>query len=171
MRSSFSWLDYSEHDRRKMLDVVALFREADTRDELGLGAIRDAIADLLFPGTGTVQTRARYFLFVPWIHKRLERERIGSERAVAKGRRLEISLIDALAESADTRGVIGIDARKSLKLLPSTIYWRGLESWGIRLFRGTQPQYFRWLDRYYALPQRVIRNDDGEPLEGRTLAN
>ncbi len=33
--SAFVWLDYSERERRKMLDVVDLFREHDTRDELG----------------------------------------------------------------------------------------------------------------------------------------
>ena len=30
--STFVWLDYSERERRKMLDVVDLFREHDTRD-------------------------------------------------------------------------------------------------------------------------------------------
>lgn len=40
--STFVWLDYSERDRRKMLDVVDLFREHDTRDELGIGSVRDA---------------------------------------------------------------------------------------------------------------------------------
>jgi len=32
--SEFVWLDYSERERRKMLDVVDLFGEHDTRDEL-----------------------------------------------------------------------------------------------------------------------------------------
>ena len=36
MTSTFTWLDYSEHERRKMLDVIALFGERTTRDELGL---------------------------------------------------------------------------------------------------------------------------------------
>ncbi|MGB6753954.1 MAG: DUF6361 family protein [Xanthobacteraceae bacterium] len=54
--SSFVWLDYSERERRKMLDVVDLFKEHETRDELGLAAIRDQ----LFPGTSTIMTRARY---------------------------------------------------------------------------------------------------------------
>jgi len=31
--SVFVWLDYSERERRKMLEVVDLFREHDTRDE------------------------------------------------------------------------------------------------------------------------------------------
>jgi hypothetical protein len=65
LMSMFVWLDYSEHERRKMLDVVDLFREHDTRDELGVGSVRDVFADMLFPGTSTIMTRARYFLLVP----------------------------------------------------------------------------------------------------------
>jgi hypothetical protein len=34
----------------------------NTRDELGIGSVRDAFAELLFPGTGAIMTRARYFL-------------------------------------------------------------------------------------------------------------
>jgi hypothetical protein len=62
--SEFVWLDYSERERRKMLDIVDLFREHDTRDELGIGSVRDTFADLFFPGTSTIMTRARYFLLV-----------------------------------------------------------------------------------------------------------
>lgn len=40
MASSFTWLDYSEYERRKMLDVIELFGERTTRDELGLGGGR-----------------------------------------------------------------------------------------------------------------------------------
>src|SRR3712207_8105184 len=67
--SSFTWLDYSEHERRQMLDVIHLFDEKTTRDELGIGVVRDAFADMFFPGTSTIQTRARYFLFIPWIYR------------------------------------------------------------------------------------------------------
>jgi len=34
MPSTFTWLDYSEQERRKMLDVIELFGERTTRDEL-----------------------------------------------------------------------------------------------------------------------------------------
>ena len=80
--SGFAWLSYSESERRKALDVISLFRERDTRDELGIGVIRDAFADLLFPGTSTIQTRARYFLFIPWVYQRLERKRVRSVEIV-----------------------------------------------------------------------------------------
>ena len=39
MTSSFAWLDFSDRDRKRALDAVDLFREEDTRDELGLGVI------------------------------------------------------------------------------------------------------------------------------------
>lgn len=42
--------------------IIDLFDEKDTRDELGLGAARDALSDLMFPGTSTIQTRLRYML-------------------------------------------------------------------------------------------------------------
>jgi len=37
MPSTFAWLDHLESDRRKALDIVDLFREQYTRDELGIG--------------------------------------------------------------------------------------------------------------------------------------
>ena len=52
--SLIAWLDYSETERRRMMDIIDLFREKGTVDELGLGTIRDALADRLFPGTSTV---------------------------------------------------------------------------------------------------------------------
>ena len=59
MASTFTWLDYSEQERRRALDVISLFKLQDTRDELGLASIRDAFADRFFPGTSTIQTRVR----------------------------------------------------------------------------------------------------------------
>lgn len=51
--SSVSWLDFSEAERRKMVEIVSLYKERDTRDELGIATIRDSFADLFFPGTST----------------------------------------------------------------------------------------------------------------------
>ena len=72
MASRFAWIDVDEASRRTMLDFIDQFRDQGTLDEIGIGTIRDAFADYFFPGTTTVQTRARYFLFVPWIYRRLE---------------------------------------------------------------------------------------------------
>jgi hypothetical protein len=168
----FGWLDTSEDERRRVMEVIAAFREPDTRDELGLGAIRDAFANRLFPGTSTVQTRARYFLFVPWVYVDLERRHTGSGEVERRARRAEVALIDALAAGDDPAGVIGIDARANLQRLPSSIYWQGLVAWGICQFPGSQAQYHRSLDAFYeARAGGAARDDDGEPVGGRVIRN
>jgi hypothetical protein len=159
--STFTWLDTAEADRRQALDIIDAFRERDTRDELGLGTIRDAISDLLFPGTTTIQTRARYLLFVPWIYRELERKKVDSANIARRARAAEIALIEALA-ARETEGVIGIQARSRLQRLPSAIYWQGLGSWGIRRFPGSQDQYHRALDAFYRRTSDRRRDDDGE---------
>lgn len=147
--SSFTWLDYAEQDRRKMLDVVELFADHDVRDELGLGSIRDAFADLFFPGTGTMQTRARYFLFIPWMYLKYEKKETKPQEITRKAREDEISLIRALKKAGETVGVIGWRSERKLVRLASSIYWSGLGTWGIRLCPYSQPQYHRSLRYYY----------------------
>lgn len=149
MASSFTWLDYSEKERQKMLDVLSTFKEHETRDELGIGVIRDAFSDMFFPGTSTIQTRARYFLFVPWIYKGLEERKVPSFKIERRARDEEVRLIYALLDSDDTAGVIGKDAKKNLKRLPSSIYWQGLEAWRIRLCPYSVSDYHRSLDSFY----------------------
>ena len=136
--SAFVWLDYSERERRKMLDVVDLFREHDTRDELGVGSVRDAFADMLFPGTSTIMTRARYFLLVPWAYLKLERLHVRSAEIAARARQAELNLVEPIERSDDNDGNIGKVAKTTLKRLPSSVYWQGLSVWGIRSFRGAQ---------------------------------
>jgi hypothetical protein len=165
MNSTFTWLDYSEGERRKMLDVIDLFREKETRDELGLSVVRDAFANMLFPGTSTIQTRARYFLFVPWIYLGLEWQKVGSAQMATEAREREVALTDAIVGSEDSDGVFGKRSRRNLKRLPSSVYWQGLSTWGIRLFPGSQAQYHRSLDGYYRATRRGERTDDGEPID------
>ena len=76
MASTLTWLDYSERDRCRALDVIDLFRETGTVDELGLAGVGNSYSDLFFPGTTTLQTRACYFLLIPWTFLRLERLRV-----------------------------------------------------------------------------------------------
>ena len=63
MASTFSWVDFSDEDREKMVQIIRQLRQQDTIDELGIGSVRDSIANILFPGTTTIQTRAKYMLF------------------------------------------------------------------------------------------------------------
>jgi len=173
MTSYVAWLDYSEQERRKMLDVIDAFREQETRDELGLGGIRDAFGDLLFPGTSTIQTRARYFLFIPWIYTLLEEDGVSSAQVAQRARREEVALIEGLIAGGEeqNQGVIGYEVRKSLQRLPSSVYWQGLGAWGIRRYPGRLDQYHRSLDAFYRSKADASRNDDGEPVDGRVRRN
>jgi len=161
MSSSFSWLDYSDQDRQKTMDIIELFRESDTRDELGIGRVRDTFSDLLFPGTSTLQTRAKYFLFVPWIYFSLEEREVSSARIDDRARREEVKLIHTLLDNADTEGVIGAVSKGDLMRMPSSIYWQGLEVWGIRMFSGSRRQYYRFLDTYYRSKSFQQKDEDG----------
>ena len=80
--STFGWLDHDEAERRRMMEIVDMFRDKGTLDELGIGTIRDTVGEHFFPGT-------------------------------------------------------------------STIYWQGLQRWGIRLFEGSTDCYHATLDRHY----------------------
>jgi hypothetical protein len=141
-----------------MLDVVQLFSERDTRDELGIGTIRDAFSDYFFPGTSTIQTRPKYLLLIPWMYLDFERKKTPSAKIEHGARKLETDLIEVLLKNGSGTGVIGKDAKKQLVQLPSMIYWTGLKSWGIRLFPGYRKQYHDSLDRFYK--QRVFVRDE-----------
>jgi hypothetical protein len=164
--SSLRWLDFSEHERRRAHEVIALFQEQDTRDELGVGAVRDAFADLLFPGTSTLQTRAAYFLLIPWVYLELEARKIPSSEFAGRALTAEVKLIDVLAASSDPQGIIGIQAREKLQRLPSSIYWQGLHVWGIRMFSGSQDLYHRGFDGFHHRQESSRRNDDGDRVDG-----
>jgi hypothetical protein len=168
MTSILAWLDYNENERRRVREVIEAFREHDTRDELGIGAVRDAFSQLLFPGTSTIQTRARYFLLVPWVYRQLEKDRVPSAHAAAKARGWEIQLIGSLLKGEDTDGVIGKEAGRHLLRLPSVIYWNGLGEYRIRLFRGSIGEYHRSLDGLHQRLRSSARAESEELYERST---
>jgi hypothetical protein len=162
MMTSFTWLDYSEHERRQAMEIIDQFSEDETRDELGLGTIRDGFADLLFPGTSTIQTRARYFLFVPWVCLELERKNTPSRQMSDRARTLQGRLRDALIEGGEEMGVIGYRAGLHVQRLPASVYWYGLRRWGILQFDGTEDDYQRYLDSFYHRRDGAVVADGGE---------
>lgn len=134
--SSLSWLDQTGEEQRRVREIVALFSQPESRDELGIGQIRDVFSDRLFPGVSVIQTRARYFLFVPWIFQLGEARGYSGPRLAAWAERQERTFIESLrqelvATGQPQGGLIGRVAGASIKILPSTIYWSGLHRWGI----------------------------------------
>jgi hypothetical protein len=162
MPSSFNWVDFAEDDRHRMMEILHLFHEKEIREELGIGTVRDAFSDILFPGTSTLHTRVKYFLFIPWIFLKHEEKKTRSDKIEEYSRYDEIGLIRALIRSKEDDGVIGKVAGSSLKILPSYMYWSGLGIWGIRRFDGTLYQYFKSLDSFYYYKKNIVKSDDKE---------
>ena len=161
LQSKLAWIDHDSAARERSLQIIGLFRERDSRDELGLGAIRDSFSDKLFPGTSTIQTRLRYMLIIPWTFKKLEAKRTSSRDIQARARRCELQLIRPLLESDDALGAFGAGAGQALKRLPSDVYWAGLGDWGIRRFSGSINNYFGSLDQIYEIRrQGHVHGDD-----------
>lgn len=128
MPSQIAWLDASSEEQRRMRDIIELFADREARDELGIGTIRDALGDMLFPGTSTLHTRARYLLFVPWIYT----QAADGRQPVKMADRLERGLVTAFTGADDSDGLLGSRVGAALKTLPSQIYWAALGTYGIR---------------------------------------
>lgn len=110
MTSSLFWLDTDSRQRDQAMAVLDAFRDRTTVDELGVGSIRDAIAQQLFPGSSVLHTKVPYLLFIPWLVADAMRA-TDAESAAEELRRGEVRLIDALADSDDRQSLIGGQAR------------------------------------------------------------
>ena len=161
MVSAFGWLDTDRSQRQQMLELVDQFREQGTVDDLGIGQIRDAFGDLLFPGSSTLHTRLRYALFMPWLLQRAARARSASEMA-QELRRLEFRLIDSLRKGDAGEGILGSSSGRDLKRLPSSVYWAMLGTWGIRTRDYSPGEFFANAVRLRALRANNPTSDDPE---------
>lgn len=130
------WVDFSREDREKVLDVMNLLQEQGAVDEIGIGLVRDAFANLFFPGTSTVQTVAKYFLIVPYVLKEATEGRYGNDLNKI------LRKIDSEEKECGIRlmqncpGEEGIIGRRVLPKgwvarKPSNIYWNGIRTYGI----------------------------------------
>lgn len=163
------WLDYSSLHHDKVMQVMDMFKETGVIDELGLGTIRDTLSDYLFPGTSTIQTRAKYFLLIPWIIREIE-SRGRPERFIDDLQTEEIFFTKLLRSTSGNSGVIGATLPgANPKRRPSSIYWNGLKRYGILRFSGSIRDYRNHLDylnrRKNRLKKELILDENKKPLD------
>lgn len=137
---SLGWLDNNQAEQDKIKELLSLLQEKGTLDEIGIGTIRDAFSNLLFPGITTIQTRAKYLVILLYLFK--EADAI-AQKAARKNNPLspddlvrfiynsQDNLVDVFkANGLNERGVIGIRARNVVQK-PTFIYWGALTTFGM----------------------------------------
>ena len=152
MKSFIRWIDHDQESRNRITELMRFGRQKESRDELGIGTLRDSFSDQLFPGTSVLQTRLRYMLFIPWIYTRFEDRQLSPDKVEEEVKKFELALIERIRGSEDNDGLIGKRAGQDLKVLPSSIYWTGLGAWGIRSNQyatHTQSDYLKSLSSAY----------------------
>ena len=165
--SSLGWLDLDAAASEQVGTLLRSLEEPATLDVLGLGTVRDAFSEMLSPGTSTIQTRLRYFVFLPWIFGRLEDARVSPADFPHRLRHDEARLIDCLRDLGSHNGVIGYTAGRDLKRMPSEIYWGGLGAWGIRRLDLSLAEYRQ---RASALGKIRAEHDDDGNATTRTVS-
>ncbi len=133
---ALGWVDFSKSERNKVLSVLDMLSEGGTLDELGIAPIRDGFANLFFPGTSTIQTRAKYFLIVPYAFKNMEYSKESNPNQILRTiDNLERKCGEILLQNKeDTDGIIGsrsLNGGRWVKRTPADIYWAGLRNYGI----------------------------------------
>jgi len=152
--SKLGWIDFSPDDRNKVKNVLALLSEPGTLDELGIGQIRDAYSDMLFPGISTIQTRAKYFITVPRILRDYQvaiaanKKRYQNLQNFLMKQENEVARL--LAENhGEGQGVIGFNriSQGGVDRRPSEIYWNGLRTLGLVRTAASLADFCRLMDR------------------------
>jgi Family of unknown function (DUF6361) len=148
--ATIGWIDFSTNDRNRVGSVLDLLRPEGMVDELGMGTIRDALANQLFPGISTIQTRAKYFFIIPYILYDYQAAKPAQRRGKTPSRFLEDKEYDVMWQLAEKynyvegNGVIGISKRKPNKIVrrPSAIYWNGLYTYQFINTQGLAAESF-----------------------------
>ena len=135
------YINFSQEEKNNLYKVIQSIRDHHAIDELGIGRIRDAFSNKMFPGMSTLHNRAKYFAVLPYLYYHAEKGRYNSVREVRQRvLDLEIKLTRQLVEgckSLDSRENYGItgstmieqaerNSSKYVKYDPSYIYWGGL---------------------------------------------
>lgn len=140
MQAGFGWVDFSNEHRDRVFSVVDLLSADSSVDELGVGTVRDAIADWLFPGVSTIQTRPKYFIIITqillsYLKKFHNNEKLPVLREYVRTE--EHRIMNQLAKNyhySEGNGIIGINVARNdgeLARKPTSIYWNGLRIHGI----------------------------------------
>lgn len=132
------FVSFNQEALNRANKVMKLLQGQGAIDELGLGRIRDAFSNTMFPGMSVLQTHAKYFLLMPALYSFLEKTRIADvreARTIVRDQEIRMTyrLMDGSAK--DTTGIIGADMLRRgegyVKYDPTYVYQAGMEIFGL----------------------------------------
>ena len=141
------WIDLSQEDRKDVLDILEKLGDKGVLDELGIAPIRNGFSDLFFPGTNTLQTRAKYFFIIPYICKDMEKDPTQYPNYEQELKNREQRAAKILCQQNEKEiGLIGrdyVDEKEWVVRPPSVFYWAGLRAYGIFTRDESRSNYLR----------------------------
>lgn len=165
MESQIGWIDFSPKDRNRVKRFMDIMGMGGVVDELGIGMIRDAMSNKLFPGFSTLYTRAKYFFITPYIL--LEKEKKQTQRqsgmdyfhkAEVDTNRIIIQYYENHPEQS-SESYFGKEKKDgNLKRQPSEIYWNGMQHLHILESEGSIDQI---LSDRHSLMDELLSSDRG----------
>ena len=170
MTSKIGWIDFSPLHRERVKRFIELMEEDGVQDELGVGTIRDAMSNKLFPGFSTLHTRAKYFFITPYILLDKERKQRKSESGKDYFNRVEIETNNTIIkfyESCKERkeeSYFGKFKKDGvLKRQPSEIYWNGITTLRLVNYDGTLDQLLR--DKHSRIEELLSCNQGDDTVK------
>ena len=133
MASLIGWIDFSPRHRDRVRKFMDLMGMGGVVDELGVGIIRDAMSNKVFPGFSTLYTRAKYFFITPYILEESEnassKSKSGKDyfkKAEKETNEIIIQFYKEHPDRGDESYFGKVKQDGILKRQPSEIYWNGM---------------------------------------------
>lgn len=170
------YIHINRDEQSKVMQVLNLLTEPTALDELGIGRIRDAFSNKMFPGTSTLQKHAKYFSLMPQLYLRATQKKYNRISEVkAEVIRLEKIMTAALCKgSPDATGITGKDMIKSsdyVKYDPAYIYNSGLFTFEILNEGSLYELIYSASKHLHESPERLKNEDEDKGDDANELGN
>lgn len=182
MLMDIGYINFGREEKENLYKVLQSIRDHHAIDELGIGRIRDAFSNKMFPGMSTLHNRAKYFAVLPALYYTAEQ---GHYKNVGEVRQriidLEIKLTRQLMNGTpheEQWGITGstlIDqAERSpnryVKYDPSYIYLGGLVTYGMVKTNGDIYQLiFERSQNAQDYPKRLLKGKEDDEVDASEL--
>lgn len=178
------YINFGLEEKNNLYKVIQSIRDHHAIDELGIGRIRDAFSNKMFPGMSVLQNRAKYFVLLPALYLEAEKARYKTveevrQRILDMEIRLTRQLLNGTPKVDDQYGITGsslIDkAEKNrnqyVKYDPTYIYWGGLVTYGLVKSDGNVYRliFERSIARHNS-PQKYKKTDENETSDSTDLS-